>query len=1048
MDGARIARAAGAVAAVPAGLALLGWVSGVHRLAQIVLGEGAMRPESALAALAAAAAIFCHLRGRARCAGALAAIVVLIGFEALLAYAFDGLFAIHASLPPLEGTLAGPVLATPTAVAYVLVGVALAIARSRARAVQRIFDVCVGAVLLIATLSLLARSYHVLGVGVVGEAWSFRATSLPAAVALLALGIGIAGLRPDRGMAAAMLDRGPAGVLLRHFAPAAVLVPVLLGWLHAWAEDQTGALASVGLAAYAIANVGLLLLVAAYATKEVRKLDADRAETHRTLVASEEAYRRTFLGVPVGVGTLDRSMKIRSANPALCRMLGYDEGELVGRSLAELGLPWDHRDDETNALKLFAGEIDTYRLERRYRRKDGGIFEASLLATAVRDEQGRALFAVGVIQDLTEHKRLEATLVEREARYRLMAESSPQIVWVAGPDGAIEYLSAEWSRYAGCVEGAELGTCWRARIHPDDVERRAAAWAEAVENVEPYELEYRLRRRDGAYHWFLSRAVPACHDGKIAKWYGADTDIHELRETREALRISEQRFRLALLGSPVAMVAQDTQLRFTWVHNPSPGFEPEKSLGKTDREVHERPEDGELLASLKQRVIDTGERLHTSVRVMVGGELRDYDLWLDPLRDAYGEIAGVTGSAYDVTERVRLEERLRHTQKLESLGALAGGLAHGFNNFLTVVIGNAVRLRDSIEGDDARTRLAPALDEIVTAGEGAAALTNQLLAYSGKGRFFVEPIDLGGEIHRLADSLRPTMPPNIELVLDSTRCTARVEADVAEIDQLVTNLVLNATEAIGDARGTIALRVVRRDLEQGSPEGLPAGPYCGLEVSDDGPGMDADTLQRVFDPFFSTKLVGRGLGLPAAQGIARAHRGAIYATSAPGRGTVFHVLLPSTEIAVEAPSFAEERPSATRRIPAAGGLVLFVDDEPPLRHLAESILRDAGYDVLLAEHGEAALALVSRHGREIDVVVLDMSMPVLDGVETAERLRILYPDLPIIASSGYSEAELRAKFASTRPEFLRKPYRPRELVTKVRAALASRRAQAGARARS
>jgi PAS domain S-box-containing protein len=585
-----------------------------------------------------------------------------------------------------------------------------------------------------------------------------------------------------------------------------------------------------------------------------------------------------------------------------------------------------------------------------------------------------------------------------------------------------------------------MGWTWRALIHPLDRARTERAWRAALEHGVAYEHEYRLRRRDGAYRWILSRATPARDErGRVCKWYGADTDVHELHEARDALRLNEARFRVTLSNPDFVVWTQDTNLRYTWMHNPPPGYEAVNSLGQTDRELIVPKANGERLHRLKQRVLESGEDFAGEVSLTISGEVRHYEMRLHSFTNAEGEVVGLAGAAYDISARLRAEEELHRAQRFESIAVLAGGVAHDFNNLLTAVIANTSFVLSALPAQ-VPASLRGLLEGVVKAGESAAVLTRQLLAYAGKGRFRVAPLNLAELIESLAPLLRASLPRALRLELELEEDLPWIEADAQQVQQMVTNLVINAAEAIGERAGRVCLRVHARELAEadlqalGLAQGRP-GTYLELQVEDDGPGMDAATLERAFEPFFSTKFKGRGLGLSAAQGIVRGHHGAIRASSHEGQGTRVLVYLPPMDTANAAPPAVERRSSAAAPAPAPStGTVLFVDDEAPLREIAKLSLERAGYRVLLAEHGAAALELV-RRGAQIDAIVLDMTMPVLDGVETAARLREMQVAAPIIASSGYSETEILARFNAWSPLVLRKPYRPAELVEKVRAAL-------------
>jgi PAS domain S-box-containing protein len=399
-----------------------------------------------------------------------------------------------------------------------------------------------------------------------------------------------------------------------------------------------------------------------------------------------------------------------------------------------------------------------------------------------------------------------------------------------------------------------------------------------------------------------------------------------------------------------------------------------------------------------------------------------------------GRPVAIHGIVRDVTERLRLEEQLRQAQKMEAIGRLAGGVAHDFNNLLTIIMGNALMLSQSLRADGLGEF--EEIEAVIQASETAADLTRQLLSYSGKAQVLVEPIDLSGCIRGLGALLRAAVSKNVEVRLELAPDLPAVESDRGQMKQIVTNLVLNSAEAIGNenpgvVRVTTRLRQLTgsdaRDCIGGAL--VPAGAYVALEVSDTGCGMDAATASRIFDPFFTTKFTGRGLGLPAVAGAVKAHRGGIELETAPGAGSRFCVLLPaSSRRAAPAAAPAEGRPGS--------GAVLVVDDEDAVRHLALKALSKLGYDLLAAGDGHEAIRIFDAHAGRIDAVLLDMSMPALGGKQTLAAIRARRPSVPVVLMSGYSEEETLGELAGgPQLAFLHKPFTIVELSEAVRSVI-------------
>ncbi len=383
-------------------------------------------------------------------------------------------------------------------------------------------------------------------------------------------------------------------------------------------------------------------------------------------------------------------------------------------------------------------------------------------------------------------------------------------------------------------------------------------------------------------------------------------------------------------------------------------------------------------------------------------------------------------------ERIRLEQQLLHAQKLESLGVLAGGIAHDFNNILTSIIGNA---------ELAQLRLAPEspvldnLRRIETSALRAADLARQMLAYSGKGKFVIESIDLNRLLQEMGHMLQVALSKKAVLRYNFAERLPAIEVDATQIRQIVMNLVINASEAIGDQDGVITVSTGCLDCREEYlkdawlVDPIAEGSYVALEVSDTGCGMDKETLARIFDPFFTTKFTGRGLGMAAVLGIIRSHKGAIKVYSEPGQGTSFKVLLPAADGAA-ADGASESKGNLWR----GKGVVLLVDDEETIRSTGSDLLRELGFEVITATDGREALEVYRNHP-DIDLVLLDLTMPHMDGEQCFRELRQTDPAVRVIMSSGFSEHEVSRKFVGKGlAGLIQKPYTLSSLREVIRAA--------------
>ncbi len=425
-----------------------------------------------------------------------------------------------------------------------------------------------------------------------------------------------------------------------------------------------------------------------------------------------------------------------------------------------------------------------------------------------------------------------------------------------------------------------------------------------------------------------------------------------------------------------------------------------------------------------------------TVRARKDGQLINVHLTISPVRNSDDGIRGASIIVRDITEHKRSEQQLREMQKLESLGLIAGGVAHDFNNLLVGIMGNASLVLESLPSSS--PNYAP-LSHVVQASERAAHLTQQMLAYAGKGRFVSEKIDLSTLVEEISSLIQTSIPKNVQLRLDLGRGLPSIDADPGQIQQLIMNLVINGAEAIGETHnGTVFVTTDVREIDDayilqnfvGEP--MHGGAYVSLEVQDTGCGMTEETKRKIFDPFFTTKFTGRGLGLAAVLGIVKGHRGTIRIYSVPGKGSTFKILLPAV------PGVAQPaRGLEIQRELRGSGTILVVDDEEVVRTTAKTTLERYGYSVLLAPDGQTGVEMFRQHD-EIILVLLDMMMPVMSGQEAFRQMLTIRPASRVIISSGYNEVEAIRRFTGKGiGGFIQKPYTAAKLARTVKQALDS-----------
>jgi len=427
----------------------------------------------------------------------------------------------------------------------------------------------------------------------------------------------------------------------------------------------------------------------------------------------------------------------------------------------------------------------------------------------------------------------------------------------------------------------------------------------------------------------------------------------------------------------------------------------------------------------------------------VDGKVHVFDVVKAPLQNEQGKMTGLVGIAIDATERMeadaekeQMQKQVEHTQRLESLGVLAGGIAHDFNNLLTSIMGNASLAERKIMDDPSMGK--EYLSKIVHSSEKAALLCKQMLAYSGKGHFIIQPINLSQMVESVTSLLEVSLHGAIDLKYYLSEQLPNINADEAQLQQVIMNLVINASDAIEGDSGIVTIStgcmhadaayLAQLSIDPGSQ--LDAGDYVYLEVSDTGCGMDKKTQQRLFEPFFTTKFTGRGLGMSAVQGIIRGHKGAMCLYSEPGKGTTFKILFPASE---ELPEAILSSPEVVTDDWELGGTVLIIDDEEMIRDTASVMLENMGFETLTAIDGLDGVEVYRRHQDEIVAILLDMTMPKLDGAGCFRELKCINETVQVILSSGYTEKDATSHFSGKElAGFVQKPYRPEVLEKTIR----------------
>jgi PAS domain S-box-containing protein len=699
--------------------------------------------------------------------------------------------------------------------------------------------------------------------------------------------------------------------------------------------------------------------------------------------------------------------------------------------------------------RVVRGEDSDYSTHFRVIRADGKIRHIESHGYLQRDSAGRPMRIVGLTRDVTEEAELEQALDLAEQRWQLAIQGTNDSVWDWNVVTGEVYHDERWARMLG-YEADELRSTnegWKALAHPDDLPANEVAIREHFEQRTTfYQHELRMRAKDGTWRWILDRGrvVRRAADGRPLRMAGTHTDITPRKQLEERLRKTEE------LANEVSRLAQiggweiDLQSsRVTWTEGTRRIHEVDESFQPTIESVWQFfPPDA--LTTVQSALRDAspaapsfdievglltarGRRLR--VRILGHGEFHQ------------GRATSVHGAIQDITSRYESEEARREletqlfqAQKMETLGTLAGGIAHDFNNLLTGIIGYHELAADSLPEDHpARSCLHEARNASLRARE----LVEQILTFgrqSGGGEH--GPIDLSLVVEEARRFLRATLPANITIEVRVAPHCGSVHADATQIHQVILNLGSNAAHAMRHNGG--ALRIALEPAEV-SPDlaltlgGPAASSYVRLSVSDTGHGMDESTRRRIFDPFFTTKNTreGTGLGLAVVHGIVRSHRGAIDVESSPGRGSTFHIYLPTARD-TNATTDVE-----TDSAPRGGGeYICVVDDEDVVASCTKLVLENKGYRALTYGSAEHALAELERDPTACAVLITDQTMPGMQGTELAAALRKLNPTLPVVIMSGYfSKISPEALDELGQVELLAKPFTTDELAYAVHRAL-------------
>lgn len=740
-----------------------------------------------------------------------------------------------------------------------------------------------------------------------------------------------------------------------------------------------------------------------------------------------------------GVHGIDLDGRIVFENPASASMLGYEVDEMIGKPAHET--IHHHRADELSPYpkdecpiyqSMQDGKVRRVRNETFWR-KDGSSFPVNLIATPTRDVTGNIIGVTVAFTDITERNEVLAELEHERLRLAKIFEQSPNFIAVLkGPDYVFEFANTACRNLLGqALTGKPLR-----EVLPD---KQGSELIKTLDHVlttgelrhiaVPAMIQRNAETEAEQIYVDLICQGRVEPDGSRSGVIVRGSDVTERRQAEDRVR-----FQAGLLDAVgEAVLATDREGQITYWNNAAEdlyGWSADEAMGRLLMDLileqGHRSQAFEVLASTTQGNKWSGEFLvhHKD------GTVFPVHVTTAPLLDARGEVIGHIGVSKDLTEQKAMEEKLQQSQRLEAIGRIAGGISHDFNNVLTTIQGNAELLKKDLQNDKAALH---SVEEIDKAARGAAELTRQLLAFSRQQILRPQVISLSEVVSEMKGMLARVLREDIQLSV-STPEVEHVRADPTQMGQVILNLGTNARDAMPDG-GTLSVHLDNIEVISGqknAPDGVPPGRYVCLSVSDTGTGMDTNIKRQIWEPFFTTKpdASGTGLGLPSVYGIVMQSGGAITVDSEPGQGSTFKIYLPA--VTGSSTSDGVQQVPDYQSPQTASATILVCDDQEAVRNITRRTLERAGHQVILAESGEQALAVIEQGDHRFDLLITDVVMPGINGAELVARIKEGWPRTKFILMSGYAGDDL----GGTKPPdfdvpFLEKPFTSSTLLAMI-----------------
>lgn len=761
--------------------------------------------------------------------------------------------------------------------------------------------------------------------------------------------------------------------------------------------------------------------------------DRKRLEEHQK--QTDQLWRDALENLQLLALFLDDQGCVTYLNPYFCKITGWTKEELIGKPLADVWAPWHTGIESQPAGALHSGNLRNY-CTSTLQTRSGNLLHIHWNNTLIHNTQGNAIGVFCIGEDVTEQERINAAFQESESRYRRLVDGLPLGLYRSTPEGKLIFANPVALKLLGIssLEAAEHINLNQYGYGPSYSRQEFRQRLDRDGIV--HGLEFPWHKPDGQEYWLREHArVVRDEQGRITCYEGTLEDItleklatRSNEERKEHYRMLSELAPIGIVMTCLGRIIHVNQFMTRMLGYDDPDELMNHSIldfiHASDRDgIAEAflniPEAGGQSSVIERRLIrKDGSTLYVQAHVALVN--------VNNKRGSVIVVRDISEERHAESERRRWQQRILEMQKLESLGLLAGGLAHDFNNQLTVILGHACLMQKQLPPDNALLALVQPIEQ---AARHSTDLCQQMLSFAGRSKIKMMEANLTQLVQDTAGLLTIACAKKAQLHFELDVDLPQLQVDHAQLRQVLINLVSNASESMPpDQQGNIYIKTgkIRVDQDYQNPEvtlELPPGEYVHLDVTDNGSGMDVDTRRRIFEPFFTTKTTGRGLGLPAVLGIIRSHGGAIEVTSKLRQGSVFRVFLPINKPVAASPVVPPDT-----MMNATPGSILVVDDDPSLRALICQVLKKRGWKVYEAADGETACDLVQQPGCDIRLALIDLVLPGLDGVETLKQLWKVQPLLAAIAMSSYGAAELEHRFAGYPLKgVLPKPFTPASL---------------------